>query len=51
MAVIFISSEMDEMVRTCTKLIVLRDRRRVAELTGDHISSDDVMKAIAGGAA
>ena len=51
MAVIFISSEMDEMVRTCTKLIVLRDRRRVAELTGDRISSDEVMKAIAGGAA
>ncbi|WP_295254621.1 hypothetical protein [Selenomonas sp.] len=36
---------------TCTKLVVLRDRRRVAELTGDRISSDEVMKAIAGGAA
>ena len=51
MSVIFISSEMDEMVRTCTKLFVMRDRRKVAELTGDEISSDNVMKAIAGGAA
>lgn len=51
MSVVFISSEMDEMVRTCTKLIVMRDRRKVAELTGDDISSDGVMKAIAGGAA
>ena len=51
MAVVFISSEMDEMVRTCTKLVVMRDRRKVAELTGSDISSDGVMKAIAGGAA
>lgn len=51
MAVVFISSEMDEMVRTCTKLVVMRDRRKVAELTGADISSDGVMKAIAGGAA
>ena len=50
MSVVFISSEMDEMVRTCTKLIVLRDRRKVAELTGDDISSAGVMQAIAGGA-
>ena len=51
MSVVFISSEMDEMVRTCTKLIVMRDRRKVAELEGDEIGSDNVMKAIAGGAA
>ncbi|MCR5758384.1 MAG: sugar ABC transporter ATP-binding protein [Selenomonas sp.] len=51
MAVVFISSEMDEMVRTCTKLVVMRDRRKVAELTDGDISSDGVMKAIAGGAA
>ncbi|MDD3114912.1 MAG: ATP-binding cassette domain-containing protein, partial [Anaerovibrio sp.] len=49
MSVAFISSEMDEMVRTCSKLIVMRDRRKVAELTGDQISSDGVMQAIAGG--
>lgn len=49
MSVAFISSEMDEMVRTCSKLIVMRDRRKVAELTGKQVSSDGVMQAIAGG--
>ena len=38
-----------EMVRTCTKLIVMKDRRKVAELTGAEVSSDNVMRAIAGG--
>ena len=49
MSVAFISSEMDEMVRTCSKLIVMRDRKKVAELTGEQVSSDSVMQAIAGG--
>ena len=49
MSVAFIYSEMDEMVRTCSKLIVMRDRRKVAELTGEQVSSDGVMQAIAGG--
>ena len=49
MSVAFISREMDEMVRTCSKLIVMRDRRKVAELTGEQVSSDGVMQAIAGG--
>ena len=49
MSVAFISSEMDEMVRTCSKLIVMRDRKKVAELTGEQVSSDGVMQAIAGG--
>ena len=49
MSIVFISSEIDEMTRTCTRLAVLRDRRKVAELTGDDINSDRVMAAIAGG--
>ena len=50
MAVVCISSEMDEMTRTCSKLMVMRDRRKVAELTGDEVNSENVMRAIAGGA-
>ena len=49
MSVAFISSEMDEMVRTCSKLIVMRDRKKVAELTGEQVSADGGMQAIAGG--
>ena len=37
------------MTRTCTRLVVLRDRRKVTELTGADINSDKVMSAIAGG--
>ncbi len=48
MSIVFISSEMDEMVRTCSKLIVMRDRKKVAEIEGEKITSENVMKAIAG---
>ena len=51
MAVVFISSEMDEMTRTCTKLVVMKDRRKMAELMDDEVNSENVMKAIAGGEA
>lgn len=49
MSIVFISSEIDEMTRTCTRLVVLRDRKKVAELMGEDINSDCVMSAIAGG--
>ncbi|NLM12008.1 MAG: sugar ABC transporter ATP-binding protein [Clostridiaceae bacterium] len=49
MSVIFISSEIDEMIRTCTRLAVLRDREKVGELVGKDINSDEIMKTIAGG--
>lgn len=49
MSIVFISSEMDEMTRTCSKLIVMRDRKKVAEIEGNTITSAEVMAAIAGG--
>jgi len=51
LAVLFISSELEEVVRTSQRVIVLRDRRKVRELTGDDISEDTVMHTIAGHAA
>lgn len=48
MAVIFISSEIEEMLRTCTKMEVLRDGAKVGELTG-AMTQESVMRAIAGG--
>lgn len=48
MSIVFISSEMDEMVRVCSKLIVFRDRKKVAEIKGENVTSKNVMKAIAG---
>ena len=49
MSVTFISSETDEMLRTCSRLIVLRDRKVVGELTGKDLTQNMIMKTIAGG--
>ena len=47
-SVIFISSEIEEMLRTCNRLAVLRDGEKVGELT-ENLTQESVMKAIAGG--
>lgn len=49
MSVTFISSETDEMLRTCSRLLVMRDRKLVGELTGDALNQTTVMNTIAGG--
>ena len=51
MSVTFISSEIEEMLRTCSRLIVMRDRHIVGELTGNDLNQTQVMKTIAGGEA
>lgn len=48
-SVTFISSETDEMLRTCSRLIVMRDRKVVGELTGEDFNQNKVMSTIAGG--
>lgn len=47
LAVIFISSELEEIVRQSQRVVVLRDRRKVAEITQGNISVDAIMRAIA----
>lgn len=49
MSVTFISSETDEMLRTCSRLVVMRDRKVVGELTGDDLTQTKIMSTIAGG--
>ena len=49
MSITFISSEIEEMLRTCSRLIVMRDKKIVGELTGDQLTQDQVMYTIAGG--
>ena len=49
--VTFISSEIQEMLTVCSRLIVMRDRKIVGQLTGDELSQDNIMKTIAGGKA
>ena len=49
MSVTFISSETDEMLRTCSRLIVMRDRKKVGEISGDELTQKNIMDTIAGG--
>ena len=49
LAVLFISSEIEEVVRVSTRVVVLRERRKVAELTGTAIELPGLMRAMAGG--
>ena len=47
-AVTFISSEIEEMLRTCSRMAVLRDGEKVGELTGEEMTQANIMKTIAG---
>ena len=49
MSVTFISSETDEMLRTCSRLVVMRDRKVVGELSGEELTQKMIMSTIAGG--
>ena len=49
MAMIFISSELEEIVRSCARVVVLRDRAKVGELQGNEITEENIMHTIAGG--
>lgn len=47
MAILFISSELEEVVRTCGRIVVLRDRRSVANLSGGQVTEPQVLSAMA----
>ena len=47
LAIIFISSELEEVVRSCSRVIVLRDRKKIGELSGEEISLPNIMSTIA----
>lgn len=48
LAVLLISSEIEEVVRNSNRVVVLRERRRTAELTGAEIETQRLMHAMAG---
>tara|TARA_R110002126_G_scaffold291600_1_gene454131 strand:+ start:32731 stop:34242 length:1512 start_codon:yes stop_codon:yes gene_type:complete len=47
MSLLVISSELEELVDYSQRVIVLRDRAHVAELTGDAITTSNIIRAIA----
>ncbi|OLS36747.1 sugar ABC transporter ATP-binding protein [Bacillus sp. MRMR6] len=50
MSILFVSSELEEVLRTCSRIAVLRDHKKVSEIDNDYqISQQDIMKVMAGG--
>jgi simple sugar transport system ATP-binding protein len=47
MSILLISSELDEVVRNSQRVLVLRDREKIAELTGDDLSEQRILHVIA----
>jgi len=47
LSVVFISSELEEVVRIAQRIVVMRDRRKIGELDAHDTSVDDVVAAIA----
>lgn len=44
--VLYISSEIEELIRGCDRIIVLKDGRTVAELIGEEISESNLLRAV-----
>jgi simple sugar transport system ATP-binding protein len=49
MTILFISSELPEIVNCCDRVLVLRDRKIIGELLGDDINESIIMETIAEG--
>jgi simple sugar transport system ATP-binding protein len=49
MSVVFISAELEEVLRISHRIAVMRDRRKVAEIDGGGATMDQVVDLIAGG--
>jgi simple sugar transport system ATP-binding protein len=47
-AILFISSELEEVVRNCHRVAVLRDRKKIGELSGAEVEPAAIVRLIAG---
>ena len=50
-SVIFISSELDEIIRCSNRIVIMRDRQKVAEVDGATCTQQDILSIIAEGSA
>jgi simple sugar transport system ATP-binding protein len=48
MSLLFISSEVEEVAALCSRVVVLRDRRKVGELSGRELSVQSILARVAG---
>jgi galactofuranose transport system ATP-binding protein len=49
MAILFISSELDEVIRCSNRIMIMKDRIKIAELNGDEIDETAILRTIAKG--
>jgi simple sugar transport system ATP-binding protein len=49
LGIIFISSEFEEVLRCSNKIAVLKDKAKIAELRGEEMTENGIMRTIAGG--
>jgi galactofuranose transport system ATP-binding protein len=49
LAVVLISSELEELLEGSHRIVVLKDGRIAQELTGDQVTEPRLMEALAGG--
>lgn len=49
MTIIFISSELSEIIRCCDRVIVLRDKKVIGELENQEITEENILQSIAKG--
>jgi ABC-type sugar transport system ATPase subunit len=50
-SILLISSEFEELIRNCDRVVVIREGRHMTSLTGDKINENNIILAIAGGSA
>jgi monosaccharide-transporting ATPase len=50
LSILIISSELEEMVGCCDRIIVLRDRLKIGEVSGAQMNENQIMQIIAEGA-
>jgi monosaccharide-transporting ATPase len=48
MSVVFISAELEEVVRLADRVVVMRERRKIAERVNDDLAVADILRIIAG---
>ena len=48
MSLLFISSELEEVAALCSRVIVLRDRQKIAELSGPQVTEEAILTKVAG---
>jgi simple sugar transport system ATP-binding protein len=48
MSLVFISSELEEVIRCSDRIAVMRDRKKIAEMSGADLNEEKILQAIAG---